>query len=30
MMESVNSREVDDLRRLGETYGPMIRCIAGQ
>ncbi len=30
MMEPVNSREVDDMRRLGGTYRPMVGCIAGE
>jgi hypothetical protein len=30
MMESVNGWQLGDLRWLGDTYGPMIRCIAGK
>ena len=30
MMEPVNSWEVDDLRRLGGTNRPMVRCITGE
>jgi len=30
MMEPVNSRELDDVCRLGGTYGLMIWCIVGE
>jgi hypothetical protein len=30
MMESVNGWQLGELRWLGETHEPMIRCIAGE